>query len=380
MSACRESTDIHMTNHKIKVCFFSPSAAPLFYKDIDHVFGGAEVQLFLLAKELVKDTRFSVFFLVGDFRQKDQTIHGVNVRKTYQLKLNFLSLLAQPLKIWMDLLKIRPDIVIQRSAGVDTAFIAAFCRLLKKRFIFSIAHSRDIDGTFVEDRGLKGLLYSLGFKMANFVVAQNSEQLQMMKHRFMRKNCKLIPPGYPVSRRSHKTPGRYILWVARGEAWKHPESFLRLALDFPRESFFMLMPKSPKACGLWQRIEKQTRKISNLHFEERIPFHKIDNLFDKSYLLVNTSSKEGFPNTFIQAARMGVPILSLKVDPDDFIRKNRLGVTCDGHYPRLKRGLHLLISNDNLYNEFKNNCCKYFVQKHDITQIAQSWKEILLAL
>lgn len=380
MSAYRGSTDIHMTKHKTKVCFFSPSAAPLFYRDIDHVFGGAEVQLFLLAKEFAKDTRFSVFFLVGNFGQKDQTIHGVNVRKSYQLRLNFFSLLEQPLKIWVDLLKIRPDIVIQRSAGVDTAFIAAFCRLLKKRFIFSIAHSRDIDGTFVQARGLKGLLYSVGLKMANFVVAQSSEQLKMMKDSSIRKKCKMIPPGYPVRRRSHTNRGRYILWVARGEAWKHPESFLNLAMDFPRQRFFMVMPKSPKASALWQRIEKQTRKISNLHFEERIPFHKIHNLFDKSYLLVNTSSKEGFPNTFIQAARMGVPILSLKVDPDDFITKNRVGVTCDGHYARLKRNLHLLVSNDDLYNELKNNCFKYFVQKHDITEIAQSWKEILLAL
>ena len=369
-----------MTNHKKKVCFFSPSAAPLFYKDIDHVFGGAEVQLFLLAKELAKDDRFSVFFLVGNFGQKDKTIHGVNVRKTYQLSLNFFSLLEQPLKIWMDLLKIRPDIVIQRSAGVDTAFIAAFCKLLKKRFIFSIAHLRDIDGTFVKDRGLKGRLFSAGLEMADFVVAQSSEQLQIVKKSFMSKQCIMIPPGYPVRRISDASRGRYILWVARGETWKQPEIFLKLAVDFPRERFFMVMPKSPKALGFWQRIENQTRRMSNLHFVEKLPFEKIDNLFEKSYLLVNTSSKEGFPNTFIQAARMGVPILSLQVDPDGFIRKNRLGAACDGHYARLKTNLQLLVSNDDLYNVFKHNCLKYFIQKHDITKIAQSWEETLLGL
>lgn len=366
-----------MTNHKKKVCFFSPAAAPLFYKDVDHVFGGAEVQLFLLAKELAKDNRFSVFFLVGDFGQKDARIHGVNVRKTYQLRLNFFSLLKQPFKIWTDLLRLRPDIVIQRSAGVDTAFIAAFCKLLKKRFIFSIAHSRDIDGTFVSDRGLKGRLFSAGFKMADFVIAQSSEQLHIVKKSFVANRCKMIPPGYPVRRIPNTSRGRYILWVARGEKWKQPEVFLKLAVDFPKEKFLMVMPKSPKAIGFWERIEKQARKISNLRFLEKFPFDKIDNLFEKSYLLVNTSSKEGFPNTFVQAARMGVPILSLKVDPDHVIRQNGLGLCCDGNYENLRTNLHSLTSKDEQYNAFKNNCLKYSIQKHNISNIIEIWKDVL---
>ena len=43
----------------------------------------------------------------------------------------------------------------------------------------------------------------------------------------------------------------------------------------------------------------------------------------KSKILINTSSFEGFPNTFVQAWANGVPVISLKVDPDNIIKKKK---------------------------------------------------------
>ncbi len=54
---------------KNRVCFVSLKAYPLFNPDISSVFGGAEVDLYMLATELANDERFEVSFIVGDYGQ-----------------------------------------------------------------------------------------------------------------------------------------------------------------------------------------------------------------------------------------------------------------------------------------------------------------------
>jgi hypothetical protein len=46
--------------------------------------------------------------------------------------------------------------------------------------------------------------------------------------------------------------------------------------------------------------------------------------FDQCKVFINTSKYEGFPNTFLQAWRRGIPVIS-SVDPDDVIQSKKLG-------------------------------------------------------
>ena len=88
--------------------------------------------------------------------------------------------------------------------------------------------------------------------------------------------------------------------------------------------FVMVMNRSvPK---VWESVVQQLP--ANVRLLEKIPFSESDKLFEGALVLLNTSEFEGFPNTFLQAGKYGVPVLSLSVDPDEFITQTGCGLVC----------------------------------------------------
>jgi hypothetical protein len=67
------------TDKKIRVCFISPKAYPIFNPEVKSVFGGAEVDTCMIATELAKDEAFVVSFIVADYGQPQEEVRE-NVR------------------------------------------------------------------------------------------------------------------------------------------------------------------------------------------------------------------------------------------------------------------------------------------------------------
>ena len=76
---------------KIEICFIAPKAYPLFHPETSGVFGGAEVDLYILAVELAKDEKFKVSFVTADYGQNQHSIiNNVQIIKSLNFKSNFL--------------------------------------------------------------------------------------------------------------------------------------------------------------------------------------------------------------------------------------------------------------------------------------------------
>jgi len=58
----------------MKICFIDWFAYPLFNPKSNIVFGGAQIQLYLLAKELAKNKNFKIFFLTDNQKNNQQEV------------------------------------------------------------------------------------------------------------------------------------------------------------------------------------------------------------------------------------------------------------------------------------------------------------------
>ena len=92
----------------ISVCFVSPKAYPLFDPGANGVIGGAEVDLYLLATELAKDSDYQVSCITADYDQPtEKTIENVKIIKSLDFKQNQIT---SAMKIWKALKKANADI------------------------------------------------------------------------------------------------------------------------------------------------------------------------------------------------------------------------------------------------------------------------------
>ncbi|TFF97909.1 MAG: glycosyltransferase [Promethearchaeota archaeon] len=367
-------------SRKIKICLFSHFSYSLYNPKSKIVFGGAEVQLFLLSKELSKEDLFEVHVIMGDSNYglfRKEKYGSIDMHLVLPIKRNIFNVIIGVINLFLALIKINPDIVIQRGGAIPTGLIAIYCKLFRKNFIFSIAGINDL--IMKKNEMFKQIFYKFGIENSNHVIAQRKDQIKLLKERNLNiQKITLIKSGYNIDN-FQNIDKEYILWVGRAIALKRPNIFLSLAKDFPNEHFIMICPLSYEKV-LFQSIKDKAKKISNLEFIDYVPFNKINQYFKSAKIFINTSLKEGFPNTFIQAVKNGTPIISLKVDPDNVLIKNRIGFSCNDNYYKLKEKIKYLLEHVKEYQEISKNCHKYAKVNHDIRKVANKWKKIIINL
>lgn len=109
-----------------------------------------------------------------------------------------------------------------------------------------------------------------------------------------------------------------VCFVSRWDPRKKPEDFFKLAKSFPHVDFIAVgRARDPVRDAV---LREQAGKIPNLQLTGAIDQFKSDELmkiFSKSWILANTSPREGLPNAFLEAAANNCAILSYS-DPDGF--------------------------------------------------------------
>ena len=93
-------------------------------------------------------------------------------------------------------------------------------------------------------------------------------------------------------------------------------------------------------------------------------------------MCVNTSESEGFANTFIDACKAGTPLLSLSVNPDNFIGDNNCGLCAGDDWDRFVEVFDRLRTDAATAGELGANGRKYVEDNHDIVSIVKAYKKL----
>jgi glycosyltransferase involved in cell wall biosynthesis len=174
------------------------------------------------------------------------------------------------------------------------------------------------------------------FCAAEFLITKTSALYQLPRHpKFL---ASPVPMPGPIAKAAHPT----VCFVGRWEGRKRVELFFELAREHPHIDFLAIGGARDPASD--QALRERYGAIPNLQMPgvlDQFTGPAWSEALGRSWILVNTSAREGLPTTFIEAAAHRTAILSF-TDPDGFA--SRFGRCVEGG--SLSEGLAWLLQND----------------------------------
>ncbi|VVB90277.1 Glycosyl transferases group 1 [uncultured archaeon] len=362
----------------MKICFFSPGAYSYLSQRNTGSAGGAELHQALVAKELAKKG-FDISFIVDDYGQENVEVQdGIKILK-FPIR-GYTNVIYFPLRVYR-LLKVLEkagaDIYYQRAATAETGIIAFFCAMRKRKFVYGMSSDIEVNGIFTERaKFYERILYNSGVKRAKRIIVQSEYQHIMLKKKSDLDSIIIKNPCYQAGcTEKNKPDPPVVLWVGTIKPeWKQPGLFLELARAIP-DAKFQMVGGSGGNRQFYDGIKKEAELISNLEFTGFVPYPEINNYFNSASILVNTSTVEGFSNTFLQAWAGYTPVVSLSVDPDEIICKYKLGFH-SGTFEQMVFDVKTLIKNKELRDEMGMNGRRYVEKEHDLRKIVEKYTEV----
>jgi len=360
--------------NRIKVCFVILKAYPLFNPKIRSVTGGAEVDLYLLAKALAKDPSFDVRFVLGDYDQAPvEVIDNVTLIKSVNVKGN---LFLGGYKIWKALKQADADIYFTECVSLGMSLYSIFCKVYNKKFIYRTAHTRECDGTYLKSKFFRGHCFLKTLRSADVVLTQNVSDKNSL-YQTTGVSTEVIKGACDIPDSNIKSKAG-ALWVARSAGFKRPLLFIKLARQFPQHQFTMICQKAFNDT-FFDQVKNEATSLSNIDFITHVDFSEIDKYFIKAKVFVSTSDSEGFPNTFVHAAKCSTPILSLAVNPDNFLNKHACGWCADDDWNQFE-SLFTAVMDQEVGSNAGINGKKYIENNHDTKKIIERYKDIFKSL
>ena len=347
--------------------------------------GGVERQTSLICRRLAAHGH-RVNLLVWDEGQKDEVkIDGVRVIKMCRHDAGLFGLRFFHPR-WTSLNRAMQmadaELYYQNCAEYVTGQVALWCKINKRRFVYSVASDPECDPglpnmhTFREK-----VLYRYGLRRADRIIVQTHNQQQMLLIGFGLESVVFpMPCPCPVDGQSYAphAPDKgncRVLWAGRISRVKRVEFLLDIAAALPGVMFDIA--GAPDAENVYSKsVLSRAHALPNITVHGQVPRDRMPELYRNASLLCCTSSYEGFPNTFLEAWSCGLPVVST-IDPDNLIDVRRLGVVATDTAALVSAISNLTQSPDN-WSEMSKNARQYYLENHAIEPSIARFEELFM--
>jgi glycosyltransferase involved in cell wall biosynthesis len=362
------------------VAIYSPRSVH-WYERSDSRGGGAERQMMLLARALAaRGARVGHIVL----RPRDpvplQPGLTLVIRAPESESSSLVGGLREAVRVWRALGAADARVTIVRMATPALGIAGLWCRLHRRRLIFSSANDSDFIPGAGPDRLPTRLLYRLGLRLADTVVVQSGEQVRLARESLPRRREVVSIPSFcePAGDvAADAAEPDAFLWIGRLTAEKDPQRFLDLAAALP-DARFVLIPVPGSAAPVDSSgVRDAARDLPNLTVSDPLPHRDLMKLVARAAAVVNTSSVEGMPNVFLEAWARGVPVLTLRCDPDGVVAARGLGLAADGSWDRFVAGGRELWDTRRDRAELSRRTRAYIEEVHSIDAVAARWADVV---
>lgn len=342
--------------------------------------GGAELQI-ELQKDYLRTLGYKVNHIyLSRMREHEEFINGdltIAIRRNHKLidasfgdcRLQYFT------RIYAQLNRLRPDVIIHRDLSSLALPAIYFAKKRNAQVLVQIAHQKDVEPlayTLLKNPlagHFERMARSHILLTANTIVAQASYQNDLLLKNFGRKNGHVMRNVYPstLTAKSHdraRTSQFYVYWIANFKEWKRPELFVEIAerlVQQPEIKFVMI--GRPKKSKWGDELLARIARCSNLSYLGELSLEEVNAHLERANVFVNTSTFEGFPNTFIQSWLKEVPVISLGVDPDGCLTDFGLGKVCRTTADAVST-LQQFESNRQLTYEIGRKCFNHALKMH----------------
>jgi glycosyltransferase involved in cell wall biosynthesis len=363
----------------MKICIIALRAYQLFNKNISSPSGGAEMQLYLLARELQKSGFSDIHFIVADYgQQKVEEYNQIRLWKSFRFDQNLFSRMFRFFSIFR---KVNADVHIQRTLTVFSGIIALFCRLTGKKFIYMVAHDGETDQTLdIFKNKFNRIFIRLLFRHASLVIVQNQYEQENLKKKYPGIKTEILKKGIEIQyHEQHNEPLFDCIWIGRCEKWKNPHMFIELAEKNPTLKFLMILFPAETEQELYDSMISKGAQLRNLTMHAYISPSQINDFLLKSSVFCFTSELEGdWPMVVLEACRCSLPVISYKLNYGLLIDEYKGGVFCNGSIDEMSEQIGKLSRNIELLSSMSKNAFKFVSENHDIKEQADQFKKIIM--
>lgn len=346
----------------MKFCFLSSYAHLALDPSSDRVSGGAELQVALLARELARRGHEAVI-VGGDIGQEDGMIFDrVRTRNGGPFQTGRLAdtLRAVP-RVMRIVREEKPDYVLVLGW---TTWLYLLHRLRSARYelVFICGLDTEVNGGFRRENPVRGAVFEAGVRGADVRLAMSDYQADQFARQGlsagMYRNL-ILPRAF--ARDAQKTVD--LLWIARCQPIKRPHLFLDLAERLTGAQCRMVCPREDE--GLWETVAERALALPNVEFIERVPYREVQAHYDAARIFVNTSTAEGWPNSFIQSGLGHTALLSLDVNPDRLFERFSPGAFANGDFEAFVESTRRLLGSRSELESAQAGAARFVAELHD---------------
>jgi glycosyltransferase involved in cell wall biosynthesis len=357
----------------MKFCFWGDIADAIKGKTI----GGGELQVALLAKSLAAEGH-EVVVIDPSHAESFTTSDGIKVFHVpgWNKGVPVLRIFVNRLPALYRLFKAQQaDYYYVRMRSYFNLLPYLASRANKSRFLLALASDIDLlslRGKFKSEYKAKfnlfkyltqwlpnDLVFRFLLRRADVIISQHQGQWDSISRNRGKKVLfpNIIDRSHLPSRVNGEKP--FYAYIGSLTMVKGADKLYDIISSAEGKADFLVVgqPNDPGAVPIFEQLKNKpnARMLGRKSHDETIGFMR------PACALINTSEYEGFPNVFLEAWSMGIPVLSYKVSPGDIISRYNLGVCFNGDLEKMKAYINAGRIPDVKEQELKD----YITRNHD---------------